>query len=61
MGSAATDSSGVATLNALESALGSDLRLDGPAVTDWTNNLDRNERVPTTRFADSFDLFGPFT
>ena len=62
MGSAAAESPGVANLNALASALGSDLRLDGSAVTDWTNNLDRNERLPTTtQFADSFDLFGPYS
>lgn len=60
MGSASADASAVSNLNDLAGALGSDLRLDGTAVTDRWNNLDRNQELPVTSQVDgTFVLFGP--
>ncbi len=45
-------------LNSLASALGSDLRLTGDAVTDGSNNVNGDAGlVTTTNFHDDFDLF----
>ncbi|ESP88014.1 lamin tail domain-containing protein [Candidatus Halobonum tyrrellensis] len=49
-------------LDAVAAALGSDLRLNGDAVTDEGSALNGDPAIPvTSAFDDSFDLFGAFT
>ncbi len=61
LGAANAPSDARANLNDVASAVGSDLRVTGEAVTDGSSNLDGDASLPVTAaFDDGFDLFGPF-